>query len=135
MTLIRRFLSRCFLLVEKLKGSRSIKETTEYEDPILGTLVGYSVSGYQIQVFCRKKSYRKKYARWFVPPTDLVMYHVYSIISHDAPESLKKACALEITIPRPRPEFLDDEYQKDAAIEWYLDLLIQKMSPADRFNG
>lgn len=132
MTYIESFLRRGFLFVEKLKGTKSINETTVFEDPHLGTLVSHSITGYRVQIFCKKRIYRKRYSRWFIPPTDLVMYDIYSVVSCDAPESLKKACTLEITIPRPRPFFFDESAQRNAAIEWYLDLLIQRVSPSDR---
>lgn len=137
MHFIRRFLSRCFLFVEKrIKGNKQFKEISAPEDQdLVGTLTGYSVTGYQIQIYCNKVRYRKKYSRWYVPPSNIDLYHVYSVVSNDAPASLKAACALEITIPPPHPEFLNTDFQKDAAIEWYLDLLIQRMQPEDRFNS
>lgn len=137
MHFIRRILSRCFLFVEKrLKGNKSFVEITVPEDrDLVGWLEGYSVTGYQIKIFCSKVRYRKQYTRWYVPTSNIDLYHVYSVVSHDAPPALKAACALEITIPPPHPEFFNTEYQKDAAIEWYLDLLIQRMPVEDRFNG
>ncbi|MDR3392286.1 MAG: hypothetical protein P4L77_11190 [Sulfuriferula sp.] len=137
MSFIRRFLSRCFLFVERrLKGNKSVKNISLPEDQdFVGVLTGYSVTGYEIKIYCSKVRYRKKYSRWYVPPSNIDLYHVYSTVSADAPDSLKAACALEITIPPPHPDFLNFEFQKDAAIEWYLDLLIQRMSPGDRFNS
>ena len=136
MPFIRRFLSRCFLFVEKLKGNKSVKDvsTIDTED-LAATLVGYSVSGYEIRIYCHRMRYRKQYSRWFVPASNIDLYNVYCIVSNDAPASLKEACALQITIPSPHPDFLSDAYQKEAAIEWYLDLLIERMRPEDRFNS
>jgi hypothetical protein len=137
MHFIRRVLSRCFLFVEKrLKGNKSFTDITIPEDrDLVGWLEGYSVTGYRIKIFCSKVRYRKQYSRWYVPTSNIDLYHVYSVVSHDAPTALREACALEITIPPPHPEFLNTEFQKDAAIEWYLDLLIQRMPVEDRFNG
>jgi len=137
MHFIRRILSRCFLFVEKrLKGNKSFTNITIPEDhDLVGWLEGYSVTGYRIKIFCSKVRYRKQYSRWYVPASNIDLYHVYSVVSPDAPAALKQACSLEITIPPPHPEFLNTEFQKDAAIEWYLDLLIQRIPNEDRFNG
>lgn len=136
MIFIRRFLSRCFLFVEKLKGSKSVKDVSvPSPEDFSATLVGYSVSGWEIRIHCVRKQYQKQYSRWFVPTSSIDLYHVYSVVGSGAPASLREACSLEITIPPPHPDFLSDAYQKDAAIEWYLDLLIQRMRPEDRFNS
>lgn len=137
MSFIRRLLSKYFLYLEnRFKGTRTLRTATKPHDmDLLGTLIGYSVTGYEIKIFCNKIRYHQKYSRWYVPSTNIDLYRVYSTTSQDAPDSLKKACSLEITIPPPRDTFFSDEFQKDAAIEWYLDLLTERMSPEDRFNG
>lgn len=137
MYFIRRLLSRCFLFVEKrLKGNKTFRDVSIPEDrDLVGTLTGYSVTGYQIRIFCSKQRLEKIHARWYIPTTSIDLYHVYCVVSQDAPQSLRDACALEIRIPSPLPEFLSTEFHKDAVIECYLDLLIQRMQPEDRFNS
>ena len=137
MYFIRRLLSRCFLFVEKrLKGNKIFRDVSNPEDKdLVGTLTGYSVTGYQIRIYCSRQRLQKVHARWYIPTTNIDLYHVYSVVSQDAPQSLKDACALEVRIPSPVPEFLSTEFQKDAAIECYLDLLIQRMKPEDQFNS
>lgn len=137
MYFIRRWLSRCFLFVEKrFKGNKTFRDVTIPEDrDLLGTLTGYSVTGYKITIYCSKMRIEKKHSRWYIPITNIDLYHLYSVVSPDAPQALKDACALELRIPAPLPEFLSTEFQKDAAIECYLDLLIQRMPADERFNS
>jgi hypothetical protein len=137
MQFIRRLLSGCFLILERwFKGHHLIRNITlpEHRD-LVGTLTGYSVTGFRITVYCERIVYQKRYTRWYVPHDEITLFRVYSNVSIDAPASLREACSLEITIPPPHPEFISDSYQKEAAIEWYLDLLIHRMRPEDRFNG
>lgn len=137
MSFIRRLLLSFLLhLARRFKGTQTINTITKPADlDLIGTLTGYSVTGWEIKIYCSKIRYQKQYSRWYVPSTSIDLYRVYSVVSQDAPESLKKACNLDITIPPPRDTFFSDEFQKDAAIEWYLDLLTERMSPEDRFNG
>jgi hypothetical protein len=123
--------------VEKqFKGNMSFTDITIPEDrDLVGWLEGHSVTGYRIKIFCSKVRYRKQYSRWYVPSTEIDLYHVYSVVSDDAPEPLKEACSLEIIVPPPHREFISAEFQKDTAIEWYLDLLIQRIARRDCFNA
>ena len=54
-------------------------------------------------------------------------FRVFSVVSHDAPASLKTACELEVDIPAMVPSFVSNELQKETAIQAYLDILIEKI--------
>jgi hypothetical protein len=124
MYFIRHILSRCFLVVEKLKGSKSITQHPLLTRPDVDSLTGFSIHGFEIQIFCDDICYEKQYTKWLFGRR-YKLFRLYSHVSARAPEALKRACVLEITIPPPYPSFVLDDYQKEAAIEWYLDLLIR----------
>ncbi len=54
-------------------------------------------------------------------------YRVFSVVSDDAPEPLKKACELDIDIPALLPPSVDDHGHRQAAVNAYLDILIERL--------
>jgi hypothetical protein len=123
---IPRLLRWFLLFLRKLKGQYSIEEI-KHPKNVLGSLTGYSVSGYTIEIFCQRRHYRRYYDHWFVPNEDHVAYHVFSTVSSDAPDILKKACELDLDIPALLPSFVPDEGQREEVVRAYLDLLIQRL--------
>lgn len=89
--------------------------------------MGYSVSGFTIEIFCQRKRYRRYYDNWFVPNNDHIAYRVFSVVSSDAPDILKQACELDLDIPALLPSFVPDEGQREEVVKAYLDLLIQRL--------
>lgn len=124
------------LLFHRLKGPSSLREvpTGLGQESILK---GESVSGYEINIYCYRKQYRRKYDRWYVPTEYQVLYRVFSRVSDNAPARLKKVCAsLDRDIRPQLPEFLSEDLQKRAAVEAYLQLLQAALVGAeDGFNS
>lgn len=54
-------------------------------------------------------------------------YRVFSVVSQDAPDSLKKACELDIDIPALLPHAVSDHGHRQAAVNAYLDILIERL--------
>lgn len=125
---IIRCLGAVILFLEQLKGQRVIKEI-HHPHNAMGYLAGYSISGYSIQIFCQRKHYRRYYDNWFIPNQDHIAYHVYSVVSSDAPDVLKQACELDLDIPALLPSAVSDEGQREEAVKAYLDLLIERLGP------
>lgn len=127
MTLLKSLLSDLFLYFEKLKGKKTVYEI-KLPKNALGQLVGYAVDGYEIRIYCQKKQYKRQYNSRLIPDKDTVVYRVFSVVSSDAPDLLREACELDVDIPCQLSALVDDEGQKDAAIQAYLDLLAAKLS-------
>lgn len=125
---IPRLLCWFLLLIRRFKGHYFVEEI-KHPKNTLGSLIGYSVSGYTIEIFCQKRHYRRHYDSWFVPNEDHVAYHVFSTASSGAPEILKQACQLDLDIPALLPSFVPDEGQREEVVRTYLDLLIQRLGP------
>lgn len=116
-----------FLLFwESLKGKKTVREI-KHPKNALGHLVGYSVAGYTLEIYCQRKHYRRSYDKWFIPNKDHMAYRVFSVVSADAPDSLKKACELDVDIPALLPPAIDDHAHRQAVVNAYLDLLIERL--------
>ena len=128
MTLLKSLLGAVFLYFEKLKGEKTVYEV-KLPKHALGHLDGIEMSGYRIRIYCQKKQFKRKYRSWLIPDKYTATYRVFSVVSNDAPEKLKEACGLDIDIPCQLSPFIDDEWQKEAAIQAYLDMLVNKLNP------
>ena len=133
---LNRLLEGIVLLFRRLKGPSSYREIV----PHMGqssVMVGQSISGFEITIYCNRKRYRRKYDRWFVPTEYDVLYRVFSRASDNAPARLREACqALDRDIHPQLPEFISDDLQKKAAVEAYLQLLVNTLeSMDDGFNS
>lgn len=124
MQLIKSFISFFLIMIERLKGKKIVIDVS-IPNNVVGHLIGYSIHGYEMQIFCKKKHYRRKYDKWFIPNDDHAAYEVFSIVSNDAPDSLKKACKLELVIPRLLAEPVSESMQRQAVVDAYLDILAQ----------
>ncbi len=126
MTLFTSMLSDLLLYIEKLKGKKTVYEVMLPKNA-LGHLVGYAVSGYEVRIYCQKKQYKRMYDSRLIPDKDTVVYRVFSVVSNDAPEDLREACELDTDIPCQLSPLIDDEGQKEAAVQAYLDLLAARL--------
>lgn len=126
MNWIKHALGQLILLLDRMKGERCVSEIA-LRDSLTGHLTGYSISGYEIRLYCRRIQYRRVFKRWWVPSEDFCVYRVFSIVSHTAPPLLKKACELDISLPEMVPHFVDTMKQKEMVIQAYLDILIEKI--------
>jgi len=122
----QKYLDALFLLVKRLKGRSSVRE--EYRPPdLVAFLTGYSISGYEVRLYCQKKYYVREYWRWWVPNLRFTTFYVFATATNDAPASLRMACDFEVELPPQAPWFLSTSLQRKAAIRAYLDLVIERM--------
>lgn len=126
MNWIKPILGKLLLVFDEMKGKRCVSEITQ-RDSLTGHLTGYSISGYEIRLYCKRVQYRREFKRWWAPSEEFCVYRVFSIVSHTAPPLLKKACELDIALPEMVPSFVDTVKQKEMAIQAYLDILIDKI--------
>jgi hypothetical protein len=124
------FVSVVLLLFERVRGPRYINEIKQ-PDQALGCLKGFSVRGYEIAIYCHRKSYRVHYKHWYVPDRSFFTYNVFSVISNDAPIALRKACELDVELPALIPRNNFDEEIRRRQVLAYLDLLEQRLLDFD----
>lgn len=114
-------------LYERFLGPKTVTEMRQPSDAI-GSLKGYAVKGYELTIFCQRRRYVVCYDRWWVPNRTRVLYRVYSVVTHDAPLSLKKACELDVHLPELISNWNFDNEVRRSQILAYLDLLEKKMA-------
>jgi hypothetical protein len=117
------------MLLEYFKGPRTVTETKSAENA-LGSLQGYSVRGYKITIFCQRKEYLVQYHKRFIPNTRRTTYRVFSAVTNDAPEALKKACELDVDLPNFISAGNFDNEIRRAVVHAYLDLLDKQLTSA-----
>lgn len=123
---VQNCLDTLFLFFKGLKGRSSVRE--EYRPPdLVAFLTGYSVSGYEIRLYCQKKYYIREYWNWWIPNVRFCTYRVFSAVTNDAPELLRMACEYDVELPPQVPRFLSLNMQRKAAVQAYLDILIERM--------
>ena len=109
--------------IESLKGPKILFELPSKKNEI-ESLMGYSINGYTIKIHCLEKKYICRYRNWYISDKIKTVYHVYTTVSEDAPDILKKYCSVDRHFPRLLGYWMPSATQKEAAIEAYLDLII-----------
>ena len=123
-----RMLGGLIHVLEQWKGHSTVKEV-KHPSNAMGKLVGFALNGYQLEIFCQRRHYRRAYDKWFIPNQDKIAFHVYSMVTSDAPDILQRACEFKLDIPALLPSWVGDEAQREAAVNAYLDILAEKIGP------
>lgn len=88
------------------------------------SLTAVSLDQYEISIQCLERRYSIVSIS-----TDhrepIILYELSAWTSQNAPELLKDACRLKITLPRPYPNWVLKEYHVDRVLQQYLDLLLR----------
>lgn len=119
-----RMLTACWIILERLKGARRFTHINSRFD-YLGKLTAFSVLGYELSVYCKRRVYRRSYETWWSWKSHSVVFEVYSIATNDAPPNLIKACLENRTFPKLLPWFVYDDLQARAAVDAYLEQLTE----------
>jgi hypothetical protein len=127
MATVKWWIDAVYLLFERIKGVAFFEEIVT-PPALTEHLTGYSVSGYELRLYCQRKKYRRTYLRWSWLNRTYSAFRVYSITSNDAPPCLREACELDIYFPAFAPSFLSENLQKELAIQAYLDILIERLA-------
>lgn len=120
----KRLVTFVFLWFERLKGVRKVSQSVVIQTQRGNSLRVIHQSGYDITIYCQRREYMREYSSWYAPLTTYVVYHVFSTTTNDAPDLIKQACKLDVTLPRLLPSYIVDEIQKRFAIDAYVDLLV-----------
>ena len=119
----KRFLSQLYLLCKHWRGpDRLFVESFNIDSQC--SLTAVSLDQYEISIQCLERRYNVVSAH--TPHREpIVVYELSAWASQNAPELLKDACRLKITLPRPYPTWVLKEYHVDRVLQQYLDLLLR----------
>ncbi len=126
MTLWKALVGIALLLFEHIRGPKRVLEICS-PDQALGSLQGFTIRGYQIEIHCHRKEYHVKYERWYIPNRILRTYKVFSTVGSEAPAALRKACELDVDLPPLVRHCNFDDVVKHVQVLAYLDLLERRM--------
>jgi hypothetical protein len=115
--------------LELIKGPSNLSEIVSTKSEI-ESLMGHSVHDYTVNIHCHEKRYLCRYRRWYVPNQEKTVYHVYTVVSENTPRRLKELCAKERHFPKLLGVWMPSASQKEAAIEAYLDLILDEFNKA-----
>jgi len=117
-------------LIELIKGPFTLLEINSQNSDI-ESMIGHSVKGYSIKIHCQERNYLCRYKKWYVKNHVKTVYHVFTEVSSDAPESLRLFCERRRDFPKLLNGLMPSASQKEAAIRAYLDLIIQHFKEAN----
>lgn len=123
---LKTFAAIILLLFERCRGPKTVYEIKRIDNE-LGSLKGFSLRGYEVAIYCQRKEYHIVYQRWYIPNRTRMTYNVFSVVSADAPISLKKACELDVDLPSLINNWHFDNEIRRAQVHAYLDLLEKRM--------
>jgi hypothetical protein len=115
-------------------GPSKVLVDTDVENHI-ASLTVHSVHGYEVTLNCEATYFKRLFDRWYVPSRKMAVYRISAIVPPNSPQRLKEA-ALDFTATFPREcmYWLGEVYQKQRAIEAYLDLLLAKLDRRSRLT-
>lgn len=127
MSLLKRLATRGFLWLEHVKGNRSFQQQIVIQMNRRNTLRVIHRSGYDITIYCQRLQFETDYSLWQWPKKKHLAYQLFSTTTSDAPELIRRACDLAVTLPALCPGYVEDEVQKLYAIDAYVDLITDKL--------
>lgn len=129
-TILRRFLTRCILFLEGLKGRKYVTSVPSVRGGSI-SVRAISIDGkYEVEIFVQKSEFHQNYDRWFVASKKHTTYCVYSLVSNDAPPHLKEACQFQTVFPAFLPSMADESAQQHYVLRAYVDILMQRLEKA-----
>lgn len=111
--------------LEAAKGQRTLKKLSTVQHPSDGYRVVFS-DGSIIAIFCSEIIYLVSYAAWWARSHRLYIYTVYSTCTSDTPPDLKARFSKEFSITNVLSYFSTQAARKKAAIDAYVDILIEE---------
>jgi hypothetical protein len=103
----------------------------------VASLTAYSVFGYDVTIQCHATYFKRVFKRFYIPNRRMAVYSINTVVPPNAPCSLQQvAGSFSANVPRECAFFLREVYQKQRAIEAYLDLLLAQVErkQAERFS-
>ena len=113
-------------IFSRVRGTKTVSEHKGFNNQ-LGFLKAFVVCGYEVTIHCHRKKYCIKYDRWFIPNRTVMTYNVFSMVSREAPQALRKACELDIDLPELIHRWNFDSETRKEQVNEYLDLLEKRV--------
>ena len=114
------------VVFEKFRGQRQLSEITSHRRQI-ESLMAHSVDGYATTIHCQERRYICSYQNWWIPNRVVRSYYVFATVQGTAPKPLVEACAMDRSFPPLLHSWMPPASQKEAAIEAYIDLLVERL--------
>jgi hypothetical protein len=119
-------------LFRSVTGPSRVILDREVENHV-ASLTVHSLHGYDITINCQATYYKRLFQRKYMFARKMAVYEISTIVPPDAPPRLQDTARdFVVTIPRECLYWRGESYQKQRAIEAYLDLLLAKL---DRRGG
>jgi len=90
-----------------------------------------SIDGFTTTIHCQERRYICRHKRWYVMNHVVYTYFVFATIQGNASPRLVDACGIERSFPKLLHSWMPSASQKEAAIEAYLDLVIERLRRND----
>lgn len=134
MAFLKRALRRVHLVIEILKGVATVREVERSGEEVC-SITGSTISGFDLTFRCDKKTYYRTSEGFLKTQTEHCTYFVTCEVDENAPDDLKEACLSMEAFPPLLPSSLSDYCQGEAAINAYLDLILQRFPTHHRLNA
>lgn len=116
----------CSALYEAYLGPRSLTEITSPRANI-EAMAATSIEGFTTTIHCQERQYLCRFERWYVRDHVVCSYFVFATIQGVASPRHIEACSMERSFPKLLHPWIPSASQKEAAIEAYLDLLLDRL--------
>lgn len=118
----KRFFSRLYLLLRHWAEPTRLY-VDSFEPVNQHTLTVTSVVGFDISIRCIERNYREIPVDGERQVRAVSVYELSASVTDDAPQALKDATQIKISLPQPYPKWVSSDLQVDRVIQQYLDLL------------
>lgn len=133
-TFLKNALRRAHLVLEVLKGVATVREVERSGEEVC-RITGSTISGFDLTFRCDKKTFYRTSEGFLKTQTEHNTYYVTCEVDDQAPEDLKNVCKAMEVFPPLLPNSLSDFCQGEAAINAYLDLILQRFPPHHQLNA
>ncbi len=92
------------------------------------SITATSVHEFDLTIHCQATYFKREHFRFWMPTRRMAVYSISVVVPRDAPPRLREAADnFSVNFPRECTLFTREVFQKQRAIEAYLDLLLAKM--------
>lgn len=114
------------MIYESWRGPRQLQEITSARASI-EAMTATSIDGVTTTIHCQERRYRCLYKRWYIRDHTVSTYFVFATVQGAASPTHVEACSMERSFPKLLHTWMPSASQKEAAIEAYLDLLLERL--------
>jgi hypothetical protein len=125
MPVLNAWLTGIFVKWSQALRAREVDITPVIQEPVILRLV--ATRGYEVQIRSVQRVTRHRLVGFFLPFVVKRYLDLSAVVSHDAPEPLKRVCELQMTFAYFSPRFVAEHKYHKAAMNEYSTALLQHM--------